>query len=430
MTRNPDRRCRPLKLTTALVAGTLALTPVLTTPAQAFLFGGGGRIVFDPQNHAENILSAARALEQINNQIAQIQNQAQMLMNDALNLASLPHSSLAPLQDAIGETQRLLADAQSLAFDVATIETAFKQDYGSAAAEGDFDAMIAGARDRWETSVAGFEDALRVQAPDEKPVKLTVELPADVHRDLCDYGNVPVNKNNSLYSEELVDLRNYGISGVSYYHISDGTNPPYFRSLKGSIPGLLARKSVAKLLKKVNLRLASSGLELFVWDAYRPLETQIGIWNFFERTVKQAKPELSDQEVYGEVIKYVSDPKKFLANDQRTWPTHMTGASVDLTIRKSSDPELLDMGAHFDQMDEAAFSDHYEKLFAKQKISGNDPRLINRRLLNYVMVEAGFTNYPFEYWHFDWKNQMHEAIKSLNSGNPIKPASYGVVFKA
>ena len=164
MTRNPDRPAHPLKLATALMVGTLALTPVLTTPAQAFFFGGGGRIVYDPQNHAENILSAARALEQINNQIDQIQNQAQMLVNDALNLANLPHSSLAQLQDAIGETQRLLADAQSLAFDVATIEQAFAQDYGTAAAQGDFDTMIAGARERWETSVAGFEDSLRVQA--------------------------------------------------------------------------------------------------------------------------------------------------------------------------------------------------------------------------------------------------------------------------
>lgn len=163
MTRNPEHPVRPRKLVAALMASALVLTPVLSTPAQAFFFGGGGRIVYDPRNHAENILSAARALEQINNQIAQIQNQAQML-NDALNLANLPHSSLAQLQDAIGETQRLLADAQSLAFDVATIEQAFAQDYGTAAAQGNFDAMIAGARERWETSVAGFEDALRVQA--------------------------------------------------------------------------------------------------------------------------------------------------------------------------------------------------------------------------------------------------------------------------
>jgi type IV secretion system protein TrbJ len=71
------------------------------SPAQAF-FGGFGRIVYDPRNHAENILSAARALEQINNQIAQLQNEAQMLINQARNLASLPHSSLASLQQNVG----------------------------------------------------------------------------------------------------------------------------------------------------------------------------------------------------------------------------------------------------------------------------------------------------------------------------------------
>ncbi|MGY6633213.1 MAG: P-type conjugative transfer protein TrbJ [Alkalilacustris sp.] len=165
MTRTPDRR--PRKLAAGLLASALALAPVLTpilaTPAQAF-FGFGGRIVYDPRNHAENILSAARAMEQINNQILQLQNEAQMLLNDALNLASLPHSSLARLQEAVAETQRLLSEAGSLAFDVAVIEQAFAQGYGAAAAQGDFDAMIAGARQRWETSVAGFEDALRVQA--------------------------------------------------------------------------------------------------------------------------------------------------------------------------------------------------------------------------------------------------------------------------
>ncbi len=164
MTRNPDPRANARKLTTAVLATALAVTPILSTPAQAFLFGAAGRIVYDPQNHAENILSAARSLEQINNQISQLHNQAQMLMNEALNLASLPHSSLGQLQSAIGETQRLLSEAESLAFDVAAIEAAFAEDYGTAAAQGDFDAMISGARDRWQASVTGFEDALRIQA--------------------------------------------------------------------------------------------------------------------------------------------------------------------------------------------------------------------------------------------------------------------------
>lgn len=164
MTRNPDHQTTARKLPATLLVAALAFTSVLSTPAQAFLFGAAGRIVYDPQNHAENILSAARSLEQINNQITQLQNQAQTLMNEALNLANLPHSSLGQLQSAIGETQRLLSEAESLAFDVSTIETAFAEDYGTAAAQGEFDAMIGSARDRWQASVTGFEDALRIQA--------------------------------------------------------------------------------------------------------------------------------------------------------------------------------------------------------------------------------------------------------------------------
>jgi P-type conjugative transfer protein TrbJ len=43
-------------------------------------------IVFDPNNYAQSVLRAARALQQINNQITSLQNQAQMLINQAKNL--------------------------------------------------------------------------------------------------------------------------------------------------------------------------------------------------------------------------------------------------------------------------------------------------------------------------------------------------------
>ena len=146
-----------------LLSSAIALSPATAPPAHA-LFGGFGGIVYDPTNHAENLLTAARTLEQINNQIAQLQNEAQMLVNQARNLASLPYSSLSRLQSSVQETQRLLGEAQRIAHDVAEIDRAFTEDYGAAAARGDFDQMIAGARGRWETSVAGLEDSLKVQA--------------------------------------------------------------------------------------------------------------------------------------------------------------------------------------------------------------------------------------------------------------------------
>ena len=45
--------------------------------------------VFDPANYQENLLSAARALEQINNQVRQLQNQALMILRMDQNLVRL-----------------------------------------------------------------------------------------------------------------------------------------------------------------------------------------------------------------------------------------------------------------------------------------------------------------------------------------------------
>ena len=145
------------------LAAPLALAPVFTTPAHAF-FGGFGRIVYDPTNHAENLLTAARTLEQINNQIASLQNEAQMLINQARNLASLPYSSLQQLQQNVQRTQQLLGQAQNIAFDVQNIDQMFQQDYGNLSLTATDQQLTADARSRWENTVGGLQDAMRVQA--------------------------------------------------------------------------------------------------------------------------------------------------------------------------------------------------------------------------------------------------------------------------
>ena len=157
------RMHRFMRVSLLALALATPLAPVLTTPAHAF-FGGFGRIVYDPTNHAENLLTAARSLEQINNQIAQLQNEAQMLINQARNLASLPFSSLQRLQQNIQRTQQLLSQAQSIAFDVQQIDRMFQQDYGKLSISATDAQLIADARSRWENTVGGLQDAMRVQA--------------------------------------------------------------------------------------------------------------------------------------------------------------------------------------------------------------------------------------------------------------------------
>ncbi|MCG5233823.1 P-type conjugative transfer protein TrbJ [Xanthobacter oligotrophicus] len=150
-------RLRLSALAVALQTAPLAIAPVLSPPAQALT-------VYDPWNYAQNVMSAARALEQINNQITSLQNEAQMLINQARNLASLPHSSLQQIQQSVQRTQQLLGQAQSLAFDVGEIDQAFQQRYGNIPLSASDADLVAGARSRWQTTVGGLQDALRVQA--------------------------------------------------------------------------------------------------------------------------------------------------------------------------------------------------------------------------------------------------------------------------
>ena len=140
----------------------VALSPMLASPAHAQF--GFGRIVYDPSNYAQNVLTAARTLEQINNQIQSLQNEAQMLINQARNLASLPHSSLQQLLQNVQRTQQLLGQAQNLAFEVGQIDQAFQSQYGNVALSSTDAQLVADARSRWENTVGGLQDAMRVQA--------------------------------------------------------------------------------------------------------------------------------------------------------------------------------------------------------------------------------------------------------------------------
>ena len=143
-----------------LIAGAAALSITAAgVPARAQW------IVFDPTNYAQNILTAARELQQVNNEIQMLENQATSLINQARNLASLPYSSLAQLQQQITQTQQLLAQAQRIAYSVSTIDQAFTQTYPQAYASGtSSQQLLADAQTRWQNALVGFQDTMRVQA--------------------------------------------------------------------------------------------------------------------------------------------------------------------------------------------------------------------------------------------------------------------------
>lgn len=150
-----SRPALAIGLAAALAAGT-----IFSSPAHA-QFGG---IVYDPSNYAQNVMTAARSLEQINNQIQQLQNQATSLINEARNLASLPVSTIETLQSQVDQTRQLLSEAQRIAYDVTDVRQVFSERYKGAALSAGQAQMVANANARWQDSVGAFEDAMKVQA--------------------------------------------------------------------------------------------------------------------------------------------------------------------------------------------------------------------------------------------------------------------------
>ncbi|MCH4540396.1 P-type conjugative transfer protein TrbJ [Ochrobactrum sp. A-1] len=158
MIRVPVRRIAGASALALALAMPVAFSPLIVTPAAAQW------IVYDPNNYAQNLLTAARTLQQINNQITSLQNEATMLINQARNLASLPYSSLQQLQQNVSRTQQLLSQAQNIAFNVQNIDKAFQQQYGNVSMSATEQQLVTSARSRWQNTVGGLQDAMRVQA--------------------------------------------------------------------------------------------------------------------------------------------------------------------------------------------------------------------------------------------------------------------------
>jgi P-type conjugative transfer protein TrbJ len=139
----------------------LAVATILLKSAPA----RGQAVVYDPSNYAQNALQAARALQQINNQIISLQNQTQMLLNQGRNLTSLPYSSLRAIDQSLVRTQQLMSQAQRIAYNTNQIDQAFQKTYPpSYAGSTSSQQLIGDAQTRWQNSLGAHQDAMRVQA--------------------------------------------------------------------------------------------------------------------------------------------------------------------------------------------------------------------------------------------------------------------------
>lgn len=137
-------------------------TPIAAVALCATLFFGaeGVRaqfVVLDPFNLIQNILTAARSL-------IQIENQVQQLANEAKNLESLQFNSAAQLQATLGQLSRLIGQAQGLSFQLTQATQQFERLYPNGYAGVSRTQINADAQARWVNSHEALRTAVQMQA--------------------------------------------------------------------------------------------------------------------------------------------------------------------------------------------------------------------------------------------------------------------------
>jgi D-alanyl-D-alanine dipeptidase len=128
-----------------------------------------------------------------------------------------------------------------------------------------------------------------------------------------------------------------------------------------------ARKPVAEALKKVQEELKSTGLELKIFDGYRPYSATVKFY-----------------EVYGDTT-FVASPFR--------GSRHNRGCALDLTITDSKTGNELKMPTGYDSFQKEASPTFPIKDAEAKK---------NRDFLIGVMEKHGFKVYESEWWHFDF----------------------------
>lgn len=130
-----------------------------SSPAQAQI------TVFDPSNYGQNLLTAARTLQQINQQIQSLQNEATMLLNQAKNLSRVSFPELDALRQTLQQIDVLMGQAQGIGFRVNGIDQQFRQlfpnDLNAALRT---DQQVIAARSRLDTAMAAYRQTMGVQA--------------------------------------------------------------------------------------------------------------------------------------------------------------------------------------------------------------------------------------------------------------------------
>lgn len=141
------------------VSTVLAVVPGIALPA-----ADAQMTVIDPSNLLHNANTAARALEQINNQVTMITNQMRQLENDARNLTRLGDTFAPEVMTQLREMDRLITEARGIALSVNDTRNSLEQLYSGDYRNTDLVIRAQAAARQIDASRAALQTSLVLQA--------------------------------------------------------------------------------------------------------------------------------------------------------------------------------------------------------------------------------------------------------------------------
>ncbi len=142
-------------------------------------------------------------------------------------------------------------------------------------------------------------------------------------------------------------------------------------------PAAYLQRPAAEALGRVQRSLAAKGYGLLIHDGYRP-------W-FVTKMFWDATPASAHV--------FVADPSQ--------GSRHNRGCAVDLTLYDLKSGNAVEMTGRYDEMSPRSYADY---------VGGTSRQRWFRKLLRDEMEGQGFTVYPEEWWHFDYKDWSDYAI--------------------
>lgn len=142
-------------------------------------------------------------------------------------------------------------------------------------------------------------------------------------------------------------------------------------------PAAYLQRPAAEALGRVQRALAAQGYGLVIHDAYRP-------W-FVTKMFWDASPP--------EDHVFVADPAE--------GSKHNRGCAVDLSLYDLKTGREVEMAGRYDEMSTRSYADF---------VGGTSRQRALRGVLRTAMEAEGFTVYPQEWWHFDYKEWASYGI--------------------